>query len=105
MAFKLSSQELKTREELLETLKSLQEDVNSAITEFNSKLEDVQEFVDSVKDRLQNEFDEKSETWQEGDKGSEAQNFISEFENIELIELEVDSTCVDNFENLPTEPQ
>lgn len=51
--------------------------------------------LDGIKDKLQEEFDEKSEKWQESDKGQEAQEAIELLDDLssrlEDIESEIDS--------------
>ena len=39
-------------------------------------------------ERLQAEFDEKSEKWQESDRGQAAQEFIHAWEFMDLVELD-----------------
>lgn len=49
--------------------------------------------LESLREKMQNEFDEKSEKWQEGDKGQEMQTEIELLEDVtgrlEDIETEV----------------
>jgi chromosome segregation ATPase len=104
MAFKLSSQELKTRETLLEELKDLGTTLETATSDYNDKVEEINKFIETIRDRLQEEFDEKSEGWQEGDKGSSVQSMISEYDT-SLDSIEADVSGIDTFENLPVEPE
>ena len=60
-------------------------------------------------ERLQGEYDEKTERWMEGERGQAAQEFINEWENLEfeeidfdvVEEIEVDPSHRDDLESAP----
>lgn len=126
MAFKLNSQETKTRAALAEELRSLAADVEEAVEQFNSeadalwsdlaaaieefnakraeafqgvesainayneKLDEARGLRDDVAGRLEDEWSEKSEKWQESDKGEAASNMKTEWENADLDDFEIE---------------
>jgi len=94
MAMKLTKQETKSltegRDTLSEAAAKLAEaveeynsivekargDVDEALSAYNSAREDFVEVVNEVANRIEEEYDNKSERWQESDKGQEAQTFV-----------------------------
>ncbi len=61
-----------------------------------SLLEDVKIFFEEMQAARQSSFENKSEKWQEGEKGEEEQNNLDELENI-VSEIE---TAFDSINNL-----
>lgn len=98
MAFKITGKKLDERDRLLQEVneaKSKLEDavttynaavedarssINDFITAFNTALGNAKDFIEGVRDDAQTEFDEKSEKWQESDRGSQVQSWIDEME-------------------------
>jgi hypothetical protein len=130
MAFKLTKEETNRLEELREPLKgafeeleravndyndaevALRAPVESALNAYNEKLAEFKTFIESVAAERRNEFDEKSESWQDGDNGQAVDEWINNWENIDLedgnIKFPEEDLSID-FENaadaeLPTEP-
>jgi len=120
MAFKFTKTELSTLDNLINNLR-IAEEAFTAAQEKNENLieraaelivvvNEAEEFRSDIVERLQNEFDDKSETWQESDKGDEVTDFISEWDSVsfdepeltDLANLELDDYA-DNLEGLPTE--
>ena len=65
-----------------------------------------------MKDDAEAEYDDKSEKWQEGDRGTAAREWIDSFDNVELDDAEmeapepleeVEAEGLDDLENLETE--
>lgn len=86
--------------------------VEDLIGEYNQLLAEASAFVETIKDDAQSEFDDKSEGWQDGERGEAASNWIGEwdisFNDVETtdapsIEIEIqDDGAV--LEGLPEEP-
>jgi len=101
MSFELSANELKTRDQLLADLQRVTTALEDATNDYNTVVDDIDTYVSSVRDRLQEEFDEKSEKWQEGDKGSAASTLIEEWSSMDVGHVEVDLPIYEALENLP----
>lgn len=130
MAFKLTKAEAKQRFDLVAELEiagaavaTAIEAFNAAMTEafkpvaeaveaYNEKLEEAREFAEDIASSRRDEMANKSDRWQEGDRGQAAENWVSEWENISLDDLEFDQpdeleqpdpSHRDDLENLPDE--
>ena len=108
MAFKLTKAEHHERALIVEKLTEAKTEVEEAIAAFNAKMEEAwaevsakietynetvtaaAEFRDNIVEQRQGEWDDKSERWQEGDRGQSAQGWISEWEGASLEPLEVE---------------
>lgn len=75
-------------ERLLEALQVAPGAVNSAIRTRNLIAKEAAAFAEGVHDRLREEFEEKSEGWQEGDVGQEASGLIEEWDSVDIGEVE-----------------
>lgn len=132
MAFKLDKAQKGERTALINKLQDAYSEVESAVERFNDQVEvlanDLQEKVEAfntlvheAKDWAENfaeekrsEFDERSENWQEGDRGMTTEGWIEEWEGADLnhldielpalLELPGDDTAADQLGNLPDEP-
>lgn len=124
MAFKLNKDENQQHQQLIEDLRTTYEkietlkkadpicitDLRLQIASYGVIVDETEDFRDTVASRLRSEFDDKSEKWQEGDKGSEVNEFITEWEDVtfETPEIPIDVTefeCDDfseTLEGLPT---
>jgi len=123
MAFKLTRSEATRKENLVEelrtkaeTLLELQtketplETLTTALAELLVVINETEDLREEVASRLRDEFDEKSEKWQESDKAGEVNEFIEEWENVSFnepelgnpAEVELEDYCGD-LENLPDE--
>lgn len=105
MAFKLTKDKLKQRDEKIEALREAGEKLKEAVEaanveiagirekleplvdEYNAKITEAVEFVNELGEEFRGEFDDKSERWQEGDKGSEVNDWIETFESFALEEI------------------
>jgi predicted nucleic acid-binding Zn-ribbon protein len=108
MAFKLSKDELKKRDDLVEELRALESGVETtinafnealadakdaveeAVTAYNDKLADAREFTQEIAGRIYDEISEKSDKWQEGERGEAATQFKDEWEVLCLDDFECD---------------
>jgi vacuolar-type H+-ATPase subunit H len=99
MAFKLTSKEDARKSDLEAELEQavgavedarneLQEEIAKLIADFNekhvdplnAKLEEAHGFVEDIVNERQGEYDDKSERWQEGDRGQSAQSWLQDWE-------------------------
>jgi regulator of replication initiation timing len=128
---KLTKEFLTDRDDLLKKLIAARDDLEEAVNEFNEKLDalkqNLQEKVedynntlnhleswrDEVVSAMENYRDERSEKWHESSVGQAYDDWISEYQNIELDEIEVDmpddvdipeTNHCDDIENLPEHP-
>jgi vacuolar-type H+-ATPase subunit H len=100
MAFKLTSKEDARKSELEAELEQavgavedarneLQEEIAKLIADFNekhvdplnTKLEEAHGFVEDIVNERQGEYDDKSERWQDGERGQSAQSWLQEWES------------------------
>lgn len=97
--FALSKQEIKQRDEIItklvdarETLdakmdaanafiKSASDAIESAVSAYNKCLSATQEFIQDIVSQADNDIGEKSEKWQEGDRGQAADAWKTEWES------------------------
>lgn len=127
---KLGKTEVQEFNEILNVARESYEEINSAIEKYNQSCEELWEAIEAAKekyntalddalnftDQVSNEmtdyFEERSEKWQESEKGDAYREWIDEWENISLdrcnIEQpepieEFDSDAIDLLEELNTE--
>jgi hypothetical protein len=100
MSFTLTAEELVQKAELAVRLQQGKDAVTDAIAAYNAIVEEAEQFRVEVHDRLENEFNEKPESWQV--KADAAQEMIAAWD-IELEPLaEADNdTAADGFGDLP----
>jgi ribosomal protein L12E/L44/L45/RPP1/RPP2 len=129
MAFKLSKVEQETRtilvaalEETGEALKNAVDTFNATITaawaevqqrqeQYNKNVEQSQEFIEAVHDDQNDDYEEKSEAWQESDVGQAVYAWLEEWSiDLEPSDLEppepitLDDLAGSELEGLPIEP-
>lgn len=108
MAFKLSKAEIASRdrlakavEEKADALRAEIDGYNVAVAEawekvadaelaYKAALGDVRSFVEKVHADRQAEYDEKSERWQEGERGEAAAAWLAEWEQPDLDDVELE---------------
>lgn len=73
--------------ELLGLLKHITNDVNEAIRAYNAALLKAKVFTEAIAETFRESYDEKSDSWKEGDRGQEADAFISEWESIDWDQI------------------
>ena len=94
-----------------EQTNKLQEDIQEEIGNYNNSLAELRSFAEDVAAERRNEYEEKSESWQDGDNGQAADEWISTWENADLedVAIEFPGELTIDFENhaetdLPGEP-
>lgn len=99
---RLSKYEVERKAYLVSKLKDLEERTKALIEEYNGIIGSINEFAENVKQRQQEYYDERSETWQESDRGCDYESWKDEWEGFEeLEEIECpDFVDIDEFENL-----
>jgi len=103
VAFKLTAEEKKAYTIFLTQMRETHSTLVDAVKDHNDTLEAVNTFMSDVHDRFTEEFDEKSESWQEGDIGCEVAEMMSAWE-IEFDTAEEPSTDnLETFEGLISE--
>lgn len=96
MTFKLNKDESKELSSHVDKIKKSFEDMEQAIKDYNNCLEAAKEFIEDKANDWQSEYDDRSETWQNGDKGTAVAELISSWENcnslIDVVEIPEDIT-------------
>jgi hypothetical protein len=108
MTFKLTKIEAIERNAILDKFKDAAKELEEAIESYNSDLENnqitvqakldtynelvsaAQEFANDIAGRAEEEISEKSETWQDGEKGQEAAAWKDAWENLSFDEVDID---------------
>lgn len=106
MAFKLTKADMARRDDLINKLSELRdeleqrvEDVNDAldtavealrqgIVEYNELLEEARGFTADIVSQAQEDIADKSERWQESERGEAAQGWADEWENAYFEDVE-----------------
>lgn len=108
MSFKLDKKEREQRDELVDKLRTawgeveahidhyneevnnILADVNEAIGKYNAVVAEAKQFVEDVHSQAEQDFGERSEKWQEGEKGQQVQEWITSWESLasDLDDLE-----------------
>jgi hypothetical protein len=84
--------------EAAETIEAAYEKLNGAIDTYNGVLADAHSYLEDISTQAQTDFDDKSERWQEGDRGEATREWIDGLDNI-LLEMDE----IENFVyDLPT---
>lgn len=73
-------------------LQKLNDTLSDVVEAHNAALEAFRDALDDERQQFQDEHDEKSDAWQEGEKGQEATSFIDSLEEVvsELDAIEVE---------------
>ena len=108
MAFKLTKAEITERESnavaleearaILDTarekfnndLESMRLVMQDAVDGYNGRLADAREFRDDLVGRFEDEINDKSDKWQEGDAGNAAAELVQAWQALELDDIEVE---------------
>jgi hypothetical protein len=95
MAFRLSKKEHSTREDLIDRLRTAKEAFDAAqeagegiperLAEFIVVLGEAESFRDEIATRWREDYDEKSETWQE-EKGDDVNRLIEDWEEADFTD-------------------
>jgi hypothetical protein len=87
--------------------------VQEKLAAVNAKVREAKEWAEGIAADMQNYYDEKSENWQEGEKGQNYDSWKTDYENFSPDDLEIDfpddleviaADAADDLENLPDEP-
>lgn len=70
------------------TIDAARLDYNAAIAEYNNALDTARGFVTDQASEWRGEYDERSEKWQESDKGQDADERIQSWEDADLSDVE-----------------
>jgi uncharacterized phage infection (PIP) family protein YhgE len=112
----LRNKEAQIREEeeaMTAALAQMTDGVNGLVQQYNAILADAQAFVEGKASEFRDAYDEKSEKWQEGDRGQATESFTCDWENADLQELEeisivepdtIEANAADVLEGLPESP-
>jgi hypothetical protein len=109
VAFKLSKQELELRDQHVEKLErawsnieqaissynqvtneELREPVEKAVADYNEVLGGAKEFAEKIANRMDGEFDEKSEKWRDSERGQAAAELRDTWQEMEMEKLELE---------------
>lgn len=82
-------------------LAELRTPVEDAIAAYNEQLAIVKEFTEEVAEHISEYISEKTDSWQESEKGEAANDLLSTWEQIDLDDFELDLP-EDLDESLPT---
>lgn len=129
---KLSNNLTKRKDVLLDELRDKKNDLETAIHDFNAALAElrtpvedaiaayneqlaiVKEFTEEVAEHISEYISEKTDSWQESEKGEAEDDLLSTWEQIDLDDFELDlpedldeslPTHDDDLEELPTETE
>lgn len=133
---KLTKQECKNRDTHVAALQEAAEILQSSVVEFNSEVEraweqvtsaletynealsNAREFAEDIANNIESFYDEKSEKWQESDRGSAVRSMQEEWAALDTEEVTLDAPvavnepdCIchgdhaTNLEALPIEPE
>lgn len=107
MAFKLDKQEMARRDKLVEELRDGRGKLEDAVSTFNAAVEELKAgvvtalesynevvgetrgFVEDIASTADGQFDDKSEKWQEGDKGQQVREWIDAWQNEPFEDVEI----------------
>ena len=130
MAFKLTKAESAEREQVLqqlndawtayedelskakEAIQAVYDSLNAKLGDYRTAIEEATRVSEEIGNRLREEWDGKSEKWQESDAGTSANEMVEQWENAQFDEVEdltppdiedVNSDHCETFEGLPTE--
>jgi hypothetical protein len=133
MPFKLTAEQLTERDALAVRLEEERTKVDLAVSDFhdaltvarntlqealdayNEVLVEAKAYAEGIAQDAENYFEEKSERWQEGEKGEALRELIDAWQSVDLEPLEVDmpdseldldvNTHDETLCELPTEPE
>ncbi len=129
--FKLTKEEKGIREDILTRLQQAQDVLEESITDFNDELEmakervlsrveaynivlgEAKEFAEGITGRIDEDVEEMSDHWKEGEKAQAVEEMKNSWEGLELDELELELpepvdfslSHAEDFENAPLEPE
>jgi len=108
MAMKISKAQRSAISEAADALRGCKDTLTAQIEDYNAKRTELQAAIDDVKDALRTEWDEKSEGWQEGERGQAANAWIEDIEDKASQlddELEVEMLDIDDITSFGDQPE
>lgn len=108
MAFKLTKVEVEQRDQLVAALNTKYAALEDAVSEYNAKLAELREplqhaldgyneaveqargFAEDIASQIDNDIEDKSEKWQESERGEAAIAWRDEWQGIDLSEIDLD---------------
>lgn len=103
MAFKLSRDMKDRRDLIVADLEKHKQAISDAITGYNTALEDARDFLSNdLVGHFNDEFDDKSEKWQEGERGEATRTWIDEFDSLanDFEDIDEPDTLDEHIEKL-----
>lgn len=95
------------------TMEAAQGTVQMTLEEYNETLGEARGFIEDIANQMQSDFGDKSEKWQEGERGQAVQEWITAWEQTSLDDIELDfpdeldfpaPSHADDIEALPASP-
>jgi hypothetical protein len=87
---KLDKKTIELRDTLAEDLNVIGTEVELAVDKYNAKVNEIKEWASEVASDIDSFMSDKSEKWQEGERGQAYEEWKSSYENFDLEELDVD---------------
>ena len=100
---KLTTAELTARDAHIETLNTAHAAMVEAIRAYNAALSGAATFAETIATERREEWDGRSERWQESDAGQNAATFVEEWESFESEEIDEPENAADELEALTTD--
>ena len=102
MAFQLSAKERKSLDQCAKDLDAAREGVEAAMLDYAAALVKTRTLRTEVFERLNLEFELKSEQFRDSIKGDEVANMLAEWEDLDLDEPALDLEHGEKLNQLPT---
>lgn len=103
---KLSKDQQQTHTALAARLANAKDELEAAFNVYNGVLGELRDFRDGLVSDMDSYFSDRSEKWQEGDKGQQYETWKQAWEDLELEDLEeLELEHGDNFEQAPMDPE
>ena len=74
-----------------DTLRDAWEKVQEQIEKYNAVIDDAKAWAEDIASEIQSFIEDKSEAWQQGDRGQAYEEWRSSFETVELEEVELEA--------------
>jgi hypothetical protein len=103
---KLDKKQLEEKKELVTKLGLAKTAIEEALAAYEELREEAQEFVDNCASDMSDYYDERSEEWQEGDVGSTYSEWMEQWQDLTLVEIDLSDELetIDSFDELPVAP-
>jgi len=101
MTFSLNKKDSLKIQAAISKLKDCYDDLSNAITNYNEALKDAMAECEKVASDFRNEFEDKSESWQDSDRGQEVAEMIGAWEQLDFDrEVDLPDIDMDQFNDL-----